>query len=104
MSSVGVFAFAAASAVDQPVAAEEDEATDEEPADHRAVPGRRVGRFLDEVERHCADQHAATERHDQADDPPVDLEIQGEQRADHQRGRGQEPPTECAGHDSLPLI
>jgi hypothetical protein len=78
------------------VAAIEDQATCEQPKDDPASTVRLAGSLLDEVECDGADQHAPTKGHDEPDYSDLDLDDQRDDRADHERGRRQGPPSE--GH------
>jgi hypothetical protein len=60
--SVGILAITSAEARNQPVAAEEHAAPDEEAPGDRAVAGRLLGCLLDQVERDRADQHPPPRR------------------------------------------
>jgi hypothetical protein len=84
--------------VNQPVTPGVDEAAGEDPCDHPSVTGRHPERLFHQVERDRADQDAAAERHDQPDRAKADLEQDRDDRADHQRRRGQGPPAERLPH------
>jgi hypothetical protein len=82
---------------------EEDDAAGEDARQGGAAPGRPVDRFLDEIEGNGADQHAGAKTHDQPDRAYVDPDQEGDDRADHERGRRQRSPTERSRH-RLPIM
>jgi hypothetical protein len=74
----------AAQPVDQGVSGEEDARSGQEPEPDGAVAAGRVGCFLDELERDGADQHAAAERHHQAQGAIADSIAERDDTADDQ--------------------
>ena len=87
----------AALAVDQPVTGEEGDRPGGQAQGRGGAAGRPV-RLLGELEGDGADQHPGAERHDQADDPQADLEVEPQQRPDQQRGTADEPPPRSLEH------
>jgi hypothetical protein len=65
---------------------------------HAAFARRGVERLLDELERDCADQHAAAECHDQAERPLADAAVERERAAGDQRRGGEKAPRERGQH------
>jgi hypothetical protein len=71
--------------VDQPVAAEEQQAAGEKTRDQRSVTGRLRGRLFGEIERDRADQHSCAEAHDQPDHAQGDADPKRDDSPDHER-------------------
>ena len=88
----------AAHPVDQRVAGVEDQRAGEEPDRDAAVAAVRVPRLLDELERDGADQHAAAERHHDAEQARADRPQERDRAAEDQRRRGEEAPAERLEH------